>query len=126
MRVIVILTALAINITAFAESPQLILVPTQTSIKPHSSVVCNLYLYKESEKTLSVPSFETIAMVYTLHDVAEARLPRGDSTALVTGHSSGIQSLKSHTIKQTKVTVDFSAEPGDLVELYVEIGRESI
>jgi hypothetical protein len=72
-----------------------------------------------------VPSFETISKVYVLRDLSGTRLPRGDSSSLVTTHSSGEHSLKSGKVERTKITIEIAAEPGDVAEVYVEIGKEN-
>ena len=123
---ITVLFVVAVSGTALGETPRLLLVPVQTSIKPHGSVECDLYLYNESKRATMVPSFESISKVYVLRDPTGARLPRGDSSSLVTTHSSGEHSLKPGKVERTRITIEISAEPGDLAEIYVEIGKGPI
>lgn len=120
---ITVLFVAAVSGTALGDPPRLLLVPIQTSIKPHGSVECDVYLYNEGKKDAMVPSFETISKVYVLRDLSGTRLPRGDSSSLVITHSSGEHSLKPGKVERTKITIEIAAEPGDLAEVYVEIGK---
>jgi hypothetical protein len=113
----------ALGDAALGDAPRLLLVPIQTSIKPNGSVECDLYLYNEGKKTTMVPSFEAISKVYVLRDPSGRRLPRGDSSSLVVTHSAGEHGLKPGKVEQTKITIDIAAEPGDVAEVFVEIGK---
>lgn len=115
---VAVVTALALG-----ETPRLLLVPVQTSIKPHGSIECDLYLYNDGKKATMIPSFESLSKVYVLRDPTGTRLPRGDSSSLVTTHASGEHSLKPGKVERTKITIEIAAEPGDLAEVYVEIGK---
>jgi hypothetical protein len=117
-----VLTAIIGN-SAVAETPRLLLVPVHNSIKPNGYVECDLYLYNDSKRATMVPSLETVSKVYVLHDPTGTRLPRGDSSSLVLTHSAGEHRLKAGKVEHTKITIQLSAEVGDLAEVYVEIGK---
>jgi hypothetical protein len=127
MRIIItVLIALTIPEIGLAEAPRLLLVPAQISIHPNATVECDLYLYNDSNKTISVPSFETLSKVYALRDTSGIRPPRGDSSSLIIDHARPEHTLGPGKVEQTRVRIDISAESGDLAEVYVEIGRDSI
>jgi hypothetical protein len=124
--IIAALTLAAFHATAFGDSLRLLVVCEEVNIKANSSVRCDLYLYNDSDARCFAPSFETVATILALHDVNGVRLPRGDSSSLVTGHASGKQRLEARAVKRTTITVKIPAEVGDLVELYVEVGGDPV
>ena len=121
----VLLTFGALNL-ALGAVPRFLLVPSQLFMSPNGSVECDLYLYNDSKKTMTVPSFETISKVYDLQDVHGVRLPRGASTTQITSHLPREHSLRSGGVEHAKITIEIPAEAGDVVEVYVEIGSDTV
>jgi|SRR6267154_2460118 len=108
-----------------AEGLRLLLVPTGSSITPKSQVTLDVYVYNESDKPAKTPTLENISTVCVLRDVNGVRAPRTESSAEMKFHSGPEHTLKPHRVERKTIKVDIPAEPGDLVEVYVEIGTPS-
>jgi hypothetical protein len=107
------------------EGLQLLLVPVNTSITPNSQLTVDVYIYNDSDKPAKAPTLENISTVCVLRDVNGVRAPRTESSAEMKFHSGPEHTLKPHRAERKTIKVDIPAEPGDLVEMYVEIGTPS-
>lgn len=119
------LIALAVQSTQ-GTTLRLLLVPTQSVVKPHAKVTFDMYLCNENSKPATAPTFQTVAKDYVLRDIAGKRLPRGHSSSLVFDHPAGDQVLQPNSIQRKRIEMAIPAEPGDLVEVHVEIGIRSV
>ena len=111
---------------ARAQSPRLLLVPLETSIKKHATVAFDVFVYNDSAKPAKIPPIELFSAVYSVRDTKTNTLPRAESSAKTASHPPPPHTLGSKAVEHRRVEMEVPAEPGELVEVYIEIGRDSV
>jgi hypothetical protein len=111
---------------ATADGLRLLLAPSETAIKPRSTVPLTVYLYNTGMSPKEVPSLELLAVTFTIDDLTGKRLGRvGGTKEISTGPAKKLI-LKAHAVDQRTVNVEVPADPGDLVKVYAELGKKPV
>jgi hypothetical protein len=124
VRKIVVTTYLfALGVLAVhAEQPRLLLVPVETSIKPHSKVSLDVYLCNTSRAAVNAPSLQLISVVYSWSNVNDPSHAGAASETKVTTSEPMPHILSANAVESKRIDASISVEPGDLVKVYVHIG----
>ena len=111
---------------ARAQSPRLLLIPLETSIKKHATVAFDVFVYNDSAKPAKIPPIELFSAVYSVRDTKTNTLPRAETSAKIQSHPPSPHTLRSKGVEHKRIEMEIPAEPGELVEVYIEIGRDSV
>jgi len=118
---------LVVSITAArAQSPRLLLIPLETSIKKGATVTFDVFVYNDNAEAAKIPPIELFSAVYSLRDTTANALPRVESSAKIASHPPQPHTLPSKRVEHRTIQMEIPARPGELVEVYIEIGRESV
>lgn len=110
--------------TVFAGTPRLVLVPTQTSIRPRQTVTFDVYLLNDSGKPTKAPLLESIKTVYWSHVAPEAKqLSEVTLEGPANFNPEVQQNLAPHSVQSKRIKVEISAQPGSVVEVQALIGK---
>jgi hypothetical protein len=114
---IAILSLILVAVVVRAEKPRFLLVPLETSIKPGSKATFDVYVWNDSRRPVSVPSLDFISTVTSSKNSGTAEVAGKTSTSTPDEHS-----LSPNSVEWKRITSDIKAQPGDLIEVYVQIG----
>ncbi len=131
---IIIALTIFIAQTALAREPHLLLVQTQTSVRPHTvsskrsterhpNLTFDVYLYNGSGRPVSAPTlefFSTVAWVSNSMDRRSGFLGGEDEMS-----NGGLLDhlLPANSVEHRRIKVELPAQPGDLLEVHIEIGH---
>lgn len=111
---------------ARAQSPRVILVPLETAVKTRATVSFDVFVYNDSPKPVKIPPIELFSAVYSLRGTSGNTLPRVETSAKIASHPPQPHTLGSKAGEHRTIKMEIPAEPGELVEVYIEIGRETV
>jgi len=121
-----VIMLLVFRITAApVQSPRLLLIPLETSIKKGATVAFDVFVYNGNVKAAKIPPIELFSAVYSLRDTA-ANTSRVENSAKIASHPPQPHTLPSKGVEHRTIQMEIPARPGELVEVYIEIGRESV
>jgi hypothetical protein len=110
-------------VTAHAQEPRLLLVPVKTSLKPHSKTSFDVYLLNTTNRPVRAATLDSISISYSWSDVTgkTERAGAASDTKVITSQPAP-RLLTSNHVEWKRIEADISAQPGDLVEVHVQIG----
>ena len=111
---------------ARADSPHLLLIPLETSVKKRATVAFDVFVYNDSAKPAKIPPIELFSAVYSVRDTKTNTLPRVETSAKTASHAPQPHTLRSKALEHRRIEMEIPVEPGELVEVYIEIGRGSV
>jgi hypothetical protein len=111
--------------SSLAETARLFLVPRETTIKPRQRVTLEIYLYNASSQTITAPSLEHVTSTFWSRKLSD-RTSDGSFTLHheTSTHPPPPQSLSPNSIQHKTIDFETDAQPGDLLEVSVEIGEK--
>jgi hypothetical protein len=107
---------------AGADDARLLLVPVETSLKPHEKPIADVYIWNTSHHSIKVASLDFITTVSSTRNPTGATAQGAVELQGKTTTSGPTHKLSANAIETKRVKLDVSAEPGDLLEVYVQIG----
>ena len=128
MKIATILMLLElISLVARADNPSLLLVVDQTTIKPNSKVIFQVYLCNTSSKAVRVPSLDLITISSWARKVKDIASPTSGSAAAEREMSTNPpvdHILAGNALETRRLERRISAQPGDLVEVCALAGQK--
>jgi hypothetical protein len=112
--------------SARAQSIRLLLIPVEATIEAHAAATFDVFVYNDSETLVNIPSLELFSAVYSFRDRANDAILRVENLANIATHAPPPHSLAPKSVEQRRIRLEIPANPGELVQVYVEIGRESV
>lgn len=106
-----------------AESPQVILVPLQTSIKKNATVRFDVFVYNQTSKSVEVPPINLFSAVYEFRDTRNSKPSRVSGTSKIATHPPPPHTLAPKRFERGTIDLEIPAQSGEVVELHIEIGR---
>lgn len=121
MRIKLTLTALLLTLGVTSADPvRLFLIPRSTLVEAHAEIVLDAYIWNSSQQVQHVPSLDLISTVASWKNSGAA-----ESSGKTTTHNPPDEILPANGVKHMEVKTNLSAETGDLIEVYVEVGAPS-
>lgn len=108
---------------ALAEADRLLLIAAETAIRPGANISLDVYLYNSASRPKKVPSLDLASASYLLDDVTGARSGRAGGTTEISTEPPAEHVLQPNGIERRRITLKIPAEPGDMVTIYVTLGR---
>ncbi len=121
--VLIILSQILILAAVQAQEPRLLLIPVETTVKPHSKISFDVYVCNIGPRRAKVPSLEFISTISSSKKLSGKNSPAPveiqgkTSTSAPANHF-----LTPNSVEWKRITPDIYAQPGDLLEVYVQIG----
>lgn len=113
---------MTVGVKLLANDARLILVSPETTIKPRQQVFLELYLYNPKSKPVQAPVLEEYSIVSATEDATGKLTSGGGTQSKAFDILLPLQSLAPKSIQHKTIQGDINARPGELVEVYVEIG----
>jgi hypothetical protein len=102
----------------FAEpQPKVLLVPVDTSIRPHARLTFDLYICNTGKTSVRVPSLDIISVFSETRSGADGLVDAGTVT-----HPSPPHLLKGNAVESKRIVAKVLAVPGQLITVHAEIG----
>lgn len=124
MKIAITILSLALALAAaHADEARLLLIPVETAIKPRSKISFDVYLCNVGRRAVKVPSLDFISTISWSTKLTGKSSPAPVELQGKTSTSSPAKHiLPPNSVEWKRITPNISAEPGDLVEVYVQIG----
>jgi hypothetical protein len=108
--------------SALADDARLLLVSSQTTIKSHQTISLELVLYNPKSKPVQAPVLEEYSIVSITEDVTGKLTTGGGTQTKMFDVLLPLQTLAPRSIQHKTIQAEINARPGELVDVYVEIG----
>lgn len=108
------------------KSVRLLLVPVETTIKSRSVVSFDVYLYNPTNHAKKIASLNRISGFYRLQDITGARQARDEAWSQIVADPPPDHMLQPNSTEHTRISINIPSEPGDLVEIHLEVDRKSL
>jgi hypothetical protein len=122
MKWLVTVLFMTVGAKLLANDAQLILVSPETSIKPRQQVVLELYLYNPKSKPVRASVLEEYSIVSATEDMTGKLTPGGGTQTRAFDVLLPLQTLAPKSIQHKTIQAEINTRPGELVQVYVEIG----
>jgi hypothetical protein len=130
MMIKMLLTIAALVMLALplrADGPSLVLAVHQTTIKPDSKVIFDVYICNTSSAPVKVPALQLITTSFwtrNMKDIASPTAGSVENEGEMRFNPPGDHLLPANTVETRRIERKISARPGDVVEVSVTVGQK--
>lgn len=112
-----------------AGNPSLLLVAHETTIRPESKLIFDVYLCNTGPKAVKAPPLQLITTSVSIRNTKDIDSPAAGSVeneGETRFNPAGDHLLPANTVETRRIERKISARPGDMVEVYVTVGKEHL